>query len=191
MRIVPAAGHCLLGFCRSRWADSIDMTHSEDGGRSWAEPVPTALPKNDSSIQALRLADGRLAMIFNQSRAANATERRASLYDELDEDAAADAEEKSAAEQPPRRAFRGAPRAPMTLALSADDGRSWPWRRNLEVGDGWCMGNDSAGRRNREDSSPSLRQTADGALHLAYTVYRQHIRNVRVTPDGVTQDAGR
>jgi predicted neuraminidase len=191
MSIVAAAGSRLLGFFRSRWADSIYMTHSDDGGQSWAAPTPTELPNNNSSIQALRLADGRLAMIFNESSAENATERRASLYDELDDDSAVGTEATSATGEPRRRAFWGAPRAPMTLALSADDGRTWPWRRNLEVGDGWCMSNDSAGRRNREYSYPSLRQTTDGALHLAYTVFRQHIRHVRLTPDWATQKVGR
>ena len=86
-----------------------------------------------------------------------------------------------------RKAFWGAPRAPMTLALSADDGLTWPWQRNLEVGDGWCMSNDSEQGRNREYSYPSLRQDADGTLHLAYTVFRQHIRHVRLQPDWATQ----
>jgi predicted neuraminidase len=190
MSIVPAAGERLLGFFRSRWADSIYMTQSDDGGLTWAEPCRTALPNNNSSIQALRLADGRLAMIFNASSAANATERRASLYDELDEDDAGGSAQPPA-EQLTRRAFWGAPRAPMTLALSADDGRTWPWQRNLEVGDGWCMSNDSERGRNREYSYPSIRQGADGALNLAYTVFRQHIRHVRVTPDWVTRGAGR
>jgi len=185
MSLVPAADRRVLGFFRSRWADSIYATQSDDGGLSWEKPVRTALPNNNSSIQALRLADGRLAMIFNASSAADATERRDSLYDELeDEDAAAT----NAPAQPAiRRAFWGAPRAPLTLALSADDGRTWPWQRNLEVGDGWCMSNDSERGLNREYSYPSLRQTADGALHLAYTVFRQHIRHARVMPDWVTQ----
>ena len=59
-------------------------------------------------------------------------------------------------------------------------------RRDLEVGDGWCMSNDSARGLNREYSYPSIRQDADGALHLAYTVFRQHIRHVRVMPEWVT-----
>ena len=188
MSIVPAAGGRLLAFFRSRWADFIHATRSDDGGLTWHKPWPTVLPNNNSSIQALRLADGRLAMIFNASSAADATERRESLYDEL-EDAAAPAQAGSptpVAEQPARRAFWGAPRAPMTLALSEDDGRTWPWQRNLEVGDGWCMSNDSARGLNREYSYPSLRQTADGALHVAYTVFRQHIRHARVMPGWVT-----
>lgn len=187
MNIVPSAdGSHLLAFFRSRWADHIWRTRSTDGGLSWEAPQPTVLPNNNSSIQALRLADGRLAMIFNASSAADATERRESLYDELAE---GDSPNAVAGEAPKRRAFWGAPRAPLTLAISDDDGATWPWQRHLEEGDGYCMTNDSAGRRNREYSYPSITQTADGALHLAYTVFRQHIRHVRVMPDWVTAQA--
>jgi predicted neuraminidase len=77
----------------------------------------------------------------------------------------------------------------MTLALSEDDGQTWPWKRHLEVGDGYCMSNDSARRVNREYSYPSLRQTADGALHVAYTVFRQHIRHAKVMPDWIVESA--
>lgn len=31
----------------------------------------------------------------------------------------------------------------MTVAISADGGKSWPWRRNLDEGDGYCMTNNS------------------------------------------------
>jgi predicted neuraminidase len=186
MSLVPASNGHLLGFFRSRWADNIYVTRSEDGGLSWKEPVATELPNNNSSIQALRLADGRLAMIFNHSSAADATERRASLYDELDETADSGEQNPTAVtEDTSRRSFWGAPRAPMTLALSADDGITWPWRRNLEVGDGWCMSNDSEHSLNREYSYPTLRQTADGALHVAYTVFRRHIRHARIMPDWI------
>ena len=70
-------------------------------------------------------------------------------------------------------------------ASKEDDGLSWPWQRHLEEGDGHCLSNNSEQRLNREYSYPSLRQTADGALHLAYTVFRQHIRHARVMPDWV------
>jgi predicted neuraminidase len=186
MNIVPGSrpGE-LLAFYRSRWADHVHRSTSGDGGLSWTAPVPTGLPNNNSSIQALRLRDGRLAMIFNHSSAADATGRRDSLYDEID-DAAPAAAAPAGAQPPARRAFWGAPRAPLTLALSEDDGLSWPWRRNLEEGDGFCMTNNSELRLNREYSYPTLRQTDDGALHLAYTVFRQHIRHARVMPDWVT-----
>jgi predicted neuraminidase len=189
MSIVPATGGRLLGFFRSRWADFIYRTSSDDGGRTWHKPTPTVLPNNNSSIQALRLADGRLAMIFNASSKENATERRESLYDELEDGAvpAGSGEAEKTARTPARRAFWGAPRAPMTLALSEDDGLTWPWQRNLEMGDGYCMTNDSARGLNREYSYPSLRQSADGALHVAYTVFRQHIRHARLTPEWIEQ----
>lgn len=192
MNIVPAAngGPHLLAFFRSRWADHVYRATSDDGGLSWSAPQATPLPNNNSSIQALRLADGRLAMIFNASSALNATARRESLYDELDEhQAPAEAPAAAAQATAPlaRRAFWGAPRAPLTLALSEDDGLSWPWQRHLEEGDGHCLSNNSEQRLNREYSYPSLRQTDDGALHLAYTVFRQHIRHARVMPDWVKQ----
>jgi predicted neuraminidase len=183
MSIVPATNNRLLGFFRSRWADFIYTTESIDGGLSWSSPVPTVLPNNNSSIQALRLQDGRLAMIFNESSSLNATERRASLYDELEDSGGANEHPQAASSGDHRRAFWGAPRAPMTLAISDDDGKTWSFRRNLEVGDGYCMSNDSARGLNREYSYPSLRQTPDGVLHLAYTVFRKHIRHVRLSPE--------
>lgn len=187
MNIVPASDGALLAFYRSRWADHVYRTRSSDGGLTWEVPQPTVLPNNNSSVQALRLADGRLAIIFNASSAANATGRRESLYDELEDSGGADTATATAAAALKRRAFWGAPRAPLTLALSEDDGLSWPWQRHLETGDGFCMTNNSEQRLNREYSYPSIRQTADGALHLAYTVFRQHIRHARVMPDWICQ----
>ena len=189
MNIVPARDGSLLAFFRSRWADHVYRTCSRDGGLSWEVPRATVLPNNNSSIQALRLQDGRLAMIFNASSALDATGRRASLYDELDDDtpSASASPATAAASAPARQAFWGAPRAPLTLALSEDDGQTWPWQRHLETGDGFCMTNNSEQRLNREYSYPSIAQSADGALHLAYTVFRQHIRHARVMPEWVQQ----
>jgi predicted neuraminidase len=123
---------------------------------------------------ALTLASGAVALMYNESSAADATDRRTSLYDDIG------GEEPASAPVTGRAAFWGAPRAPMTIALSEDGGVTWPWRRNLEVGDGYCMTNNSKDRLNREFSYPSLCQTPDGALHLAYTYWRQAIKYVRV-----------
>lgn len=177
----------LLAFFRSRWADHVYRSVSTDRGRSWSAPQPTVLPNNNSSIQATRLASGALAMVFNHSSAADATGRRTSLYDEIEDDPPDDRAARPAARQglvaaapDGRSAFWGAPRAPLTVALSFDDGLTWPHRRHLEEGDGWCMSNNSQQQLNREYSYPSIHQSPGGAIEIAYTVFRQRIRHVRI-----------
>ncbi len=177
MNIVDLRNGELVAFYRSRWADNVYRSTSRDGGRTWTAPTPTEMPNNNSSIQATRLADGRIAMVFNESSKADATGRRMSLYDDLGGEEVAPITERSA--------FWGAPRAPMTLAISGDGGITWPHRRNLEVGDGYCMTNNSKERLNREFSYPTICQTPDGLLHISYTYWRQAIKYVRVTADWV------
>lgn len=184
MSIVPWRDGALLAFFRSRWADHVYRSVSTDGGRRWSAPAPTVLPNNNSSLMARRLASGAIALIYNESSAADATGRRVSLYDDIG------GEETPAAEPGTgRAAFWGAPRAPMTIALSEDGGLTWPWRRNLEEGDGYCMTNNSKDRLNREFSYPSLCQTPDGALHLAYTYWRQAIKYVRIEEGWIRRGA--
>ncbi|MDV8149740.1 sialidase family protein [Arthrobacter sp. B10-11] len=189
MNIQPVADGSLLALFRSRWADSIYESRSTDSGSTWSEPVPTELPNNNSSIQFTALADGRLALVYNHSRAEASTERRLSLYDEIDDDGLA--EEQGQLAEPDasavdddgsRKAFWGTPRSPMTLAISEDSGRSWPIRRNLDVGDGYCLSNNSRDGLNREYSYPSIHQGPDGSLNIAYTYFRQAIKFVRVDP---------
>ncbi len=76
----------LLALFRSRWADAVYRSHSTDGGETWSEPVRIELPNNNSSVQYVPLADGRLALVYNHSSRADATARRASLYDEIDDE---------------------------------------------------------------------------------------------------------
>jgi predicted neuraminidase len=76
----------------------------------------------------------------------------------------------------------------MTLAISTDSGRHWT-RRNVEIGDGYCMTNNSRDQTNRELSYPSIKQTADGALHIAFTFHRRAIKYVRVTEAWVERAA--
>lgn len=183
----------LLALFRSRWADNIYMSQSSDNGRTWTPPVPTELPNNNSSIQFTRLANGHLAIVYNDISAAQATERRTSLYDEIEDDEEAKGEGAAPAAVEPalpatgKSAFWGTPRAPMTVAVSEDNGRTWPFKRNLEVGDGYCMTNNSELQLNREYSYPSIKQTADGAIHIAYTYFRQKIKYVRITEDWIRQ----
>ena len=72
------------------------------------------------------------------------------------------------------------PAAPLSLAVSEDGGHTWPCIRDLEVGDGYCMTNNSKEGVNREYSYPSVKQTPDGYLHITYTYYRQRIKYVCV-----------
>lgn len=183
MGIEQLADGSLLALYRSRWADSIHESRSADGGCTWSAPVPTALPNNNSSIQFTTLANGHLALVFNDISAADSTDRRASLYDDLEDDGTG--RHDPVADAGTRTAIWGVPRAPMTLAVSEDGGRTWPFKRNVEVGDGYCMTNNSKEKLNREFSYPSVKQGPDGAIHVAFTYYRQAIKYVRLSEDWV------
>jgi predicted neuraminidase len=175
----------LLALFRSRWADSIYASRSHDRGRTWTPPVATELPNNNSSIQFTRMTNGHLALVFNASSAQAGTERRASLYDDIEEDTPAPVV--SPASAPAHRtAFWGTPRAPLTLAISEDGGLTWPHRRDIEVGDGYCMTNNSREGINREFSYPSIKQGPGGDLHIAFTYFRQAIKYVRVAESWVS-----
>jgi predicted neuraminidase len=184
MNIGRLADGTLVALYRSRWADAVYRSTSTDDGESWTAPQPTELPNNNSSIQFVVLPDDRLALVFNESSAADATARRTSLYDEIDDDGLADAPA-PADDLPVSRAFWGAPRAPMTLAISNDGGVSWPVRRNIEIGDGYCLSNNSRDGLNREFSYPTITATGD-RLHVAFTRFRQAIEYVELTSDWIS-----
>jgi predicted neuraminidase len=187
MNVHPLAGGTLLALFRSRWADHVYRSTSTDDGWTWSAPTPTVLPNNNSSLQYVPLRDGSLALVYNHSSKENATGRRASLYDEISDDGVAGVAGVAEAQaEATGAAFWGAPRAPMTLALSKDDGQTWHGR-NLEEGDGHCLTNNSRDKLNRELSYPSIIQTPDETLHIAYTHFRQAIRYVRVDPAWITR----
>ena len=183
----------LVAVFRSRWADHVYLTRSHDNGRSWDVPITSGLPNNNSSVQMTRLTNGHLAIVFNNVRAKESTERRLSLYDEIEDGADEGASDGSEETSPTaggsagegRTAFWGTPRAPLSIAISEDGGRTWSRIRDLEVGDGFCLTNNSSDARNREYSYPSIKQTPDGAIHIAYTYFRQRIKYVRIREDWV------
>lgn len=168
----------LAAFYRRRQADAVHRSDSTDGGRSWSAPVPTDVPNNNSSIAAIRLRDGRIAMIGNPVNAAMSPDRRASLYDELGEDDARPDADPTGGCVP----IWGVPRAPVTVSISADGGQTFPTRILIEDGPGSCTSNDSIDGRNKEMSYPWLLEAPDGSLHLAYTYHRRAIKHVRLSP---------
>jgi predicted neuraminidase len=55
----------------------------------------------------------------------------------------------------------------------------------IATGDGYCMTNNSADRRNRELSYPAIAEAPDGALHIAFTHHRQAIRHVIIAREAL------
>ena len=157
-------------FFRDRFAQSVKRALSRDGGETWSAPQPTPLPNNNSSVQAVRLQDGRIAMVLNPVNAHMSDQRRASLYDEIETDAVAGT----------GGAVWGVPRAPLSLVISGDEGLSFPYRRDLDTGTGYCLSNNSAEGLNKELSYPSILQDPSGDLHIAYTYHRRAIKYVRL-----------
>lgn len=192
MSILVRQDGSLWACFRSRWADHIWESTSADGGMSWTPPTPTRLPNNNSSIQAASIGRGEVALVFNASSAADATERRVSLYDEIDDEGVREGLDGPQLAEPPidptgRSAFWGAPRAPLTLGLSRDDGRTWPVTVDLETGDGYCMSNNSRDGLNRELSYPSVLPGSDGDLHVAFTYHRRAIKHLHLPAELVSQ----
>lgn len=174
----------MAAFYRRRQADAVHRSESVDGGRSWTAPEPTDVPNNNSSICAARLSDGRIAMVCNPVSAAESGARRASLYDELgDDDDRPDAEGGC-------RPIWGVERAPMSLCISEDGGRTFSIRHIIEDGPGTCLSNNSLDGKNKELSYPALLPRPDGGLDIAYTYHRRAIRHVRLSADDMRRIAG-
>lgn len=184
MNILLLKDNSLYALFRSRWADNIYASRSTDGGYHWSTPIATNLPNNNSSIQATVLNNGHIALVFNQSSAKDAIARRISLYDEIEDESCANKKEAEIIDGQ-KNAFWGAPRAPMSLAISMDNGETWPYIRHLDEGDGYCMTNNSKDSLNREFSYPTIKQSSDGKLHIAYTYFRMAIKYVVIDENWV------
>ena len=148
-------GH-LVALYRSRHADRVYRSESHDDGGSWTAPEPTVLPNNNSSISAVRLPSGRLAVAYNEQS-----------FNEVG--------------GPVWWPFE---RSSVTVAVSDDGGHTWPWRRVVEFGDG-CTGESNL-RSNHRYEYPALLVGRDGTLHCAYSYFsRECIKHVVFTEDWV------
>ena len=143
-------GH-LAAFMRNREAYRIHRSESFDYGETWSEPKPTPLPNNNSSISAIKLASGRLAIAYNPTCTPDP--------------------------QPGKAAWPGL-RCPVAVALSEDGGLTFPIIRWMERGEGF-MGDENR-TNNKQYEYPYIMQGRDGAIHLAYAARtRQGVKYVR------------
>jgi predicted neuraminidase len=164
MNVLERRDGSLLALFRSRYADNIFAASSEDGGRTWSKPETTELPNNNSSIQCRALADGTFALVFNNICAApsiRAEARGAPIW--------------------------GVPRTPLSIALSHDEGKTWPLIRDIEVAPTPPpeLNTDKQDRRGRELSYPTVTGDTEGRINVAFTYFRKAIKFVRFSPDWV------
>ncbi len=129
----------LAALFRSRFADNIYRSVSEDNGDTWSEPVRTELPNNNSSISAIKLHSGALAVVYNP----------VSFNDDT------------------TKTVWPAQRCPVAIAISGDGGITWPWRRIVEAGEGFTGPEND--RENRRYEYPVVMQGKDGNIHVAYS----------------------
>jgi predicted neuraminidase len=64
--LIEIAPDHVRAFMRSRQG-FIYVADSSDGGRTWSPARPTSLPNPNAGIDAVRLADGRILMVYNHS----------------------------------------------------------------------------------------------------------------------------
>jgi predicted neuraminidase len=142
--VVSQNGHNLLQFFRSRRADRIYRSVGNQEGTSWSVPAPVELPNNNSSIQAVRLSNGLLAMVFN---------RFGLQTQAIDQDW-------GTAQWPMTR-------WPLSIAISEDDGLTWPWIRDIDYGQGYA--GQANWHLNGQLAYPTLIEGNPGELHVAYS----------------------
>jgi predicted neuraminidase len=66
--LVPLGHDRMLMLLRDRRPNRrLHTAHSEDNGWSWSEAVPSELPNPDSALDAVRLADGRILLVYNHA----------------------------------------------------------------------------------------------------------------------------
>ena len=142
----------LTALFRSRSADHIYIAFSNDNGDTWSSPVRTELPNNNSSISAIRLQSGALAVIYNPVKMND--DVNTTVWPRL--------------------------RCPVAIAISDDNGRTWPYIRLVEHGEG-CLGISNR-KSNRRYEYPVMMQKADGIIACAYSFGdRRCVKYIEVT----------
>jgi predicted neuraminidase len=138
-------------------ASDFIYTSSSSDGCTWTPAVPTMLPNNNASVQAFRLHDGHIVLAFDNSSI--------------------------------RPGGNEGVRKPVSVALSEDNGKTWPWVRDVEVGRaGYGVAQGKPKEPGREEYSyPSIMQTQDGEILIAFTFRRQTIKVVSFHENWIKQ----
>lgn len=175
MSLVKGTNDKLIGFFRSRKSDNIYRTVSVDGGKNWSKPEPTELRNNNSSIQATKLNNGDIAIIFNDTNAeiAPPAENRPPWFDKSDMDTVG--LEKGLVKH---ESIWGVERNPLTIATSEDDGESWENKKNIYV-------QEDVSEEKPEFSYPAILQQNDGTIHITFTFLREYIKHVVITEENI------
>jgi predicted neuraminidase len=155
--VVQLAPGRLFAFLRSRASDFIYQSTSADGC-TWTPAAPSALPNNNASVQLFRLHNGHLVLAFNNSSSKNIN----------------------------GTASVGL-RKPLSVALSEDEGKTWRYVRDIETGrPGYGMAEQKPKQPGREEYSyPSIMQSEDGKIYVAFTYRRQTIKVVSFDEDWI------
>jgi predicted neuraminidase len=157
--VVLLRPNLLLALLRSRASDFIYQSTSSDGC-TWTPATPTVLPNNNASVQMFRLQDGHLVLAFDNS----SVQQRGST---------------------PSIGLR----KPLSVALSEDNGVTWKYVRDIEAGrPGFGMKEQEVSVPGREEYSyPSIMQSRDGKIYVAFTYRRQTIKVVSFDEDWIRE----
>lgn len=154
VELEPGRLVCLF---RSRFADWVYLSRSEDGGRNWTEPEATDVPNNNAGLSAFLLPSGMLALVSNEHQVA----------------------------QHPAEVVWPYERMRIVIAVSNDEGRAWPVRRVIEPGDGFT--GEGNLRSNRRQEYPHAIVDSDGLIHVVYAYSsRRAVRHVVFAEDWIS-----
>jgi predicted neuraminidase len=121
--VVQLSNDHLIAYCRRGGGYGpgteglVIRSESHDGGRTWSEGRDSQFPNPNAAIDFLKLKNGHLFLVFNNSPLE---------------------------------------RTPLTVAISTDNDRSWPVRRDIATG-------------NHDYGYPYAIQSRDGKVHIVYT----------------------
>ncbi len=81
--LVPLQGDRVLMLLRDGSPDrSVHTAYSDDNGWTWSEAAPSDLPNPDAALDALRLRDGRILLVYNHAASGRENLRLAISADE-------------------------------------------------------------------------------------------------------------